>query len=533
MDSDKLNLCMNCMQTVDEGTEICPHCGEPVALFRDEIYLPAGTCIHDRYITGRILYEYGDGVTYLGYDREEKRTVEIRELLLPSIVKRNAETNALRVKKTDVTLFTESYKSFLLMWRTLMSLKSPCVPKIYEVLPNTNVTCYVIMEHRECKPLSAYIKEHATEYGALTWEETAELFAPLVSAVDKLNGAGFVCRCISPDSIFIDSDKKLIPKGFCISDLCNIKSLLPPYVADGYAPIEQYGFDYNQGTHTDVYSLSCCIYTALTGIVPQDAQSRYKDDQLMIQQEVVDALEPHVIATLFDGLFVLPDERLQSCTQLFAQLRMRVKPSSDKDVERTDRMRNAFDKTFHQGIFDDEADEAETKHKKKRKEKEAAEKKPKKQHTVLAAVVAFLLTLILCCASYGVLYPLVLYKVEGFKSPILDEVYASLDLSFLSGNLDTTDTQTEESTEEEGSEGSTEQTTESTTESKPSEVILPDVVGKSYKAAKKELTALGFRVEKQVAPNDGSHTKDEVSDMSNVAELAYDYGILITLTVWG
>ena len=47
------------------------------------------------------------------------------------------------------------------------------------------------------------------------------------------------------------------------------------------------------------------------------------------------------------------------------------------------------------------------------------------------------------------------------------------------------------------------------------------------------LEADGFRVKKSVKTNDGTHTAGEVCRMSQVAQLKYEKGSEITLTVWG
>ena len=64
-------------------------------------------------------------------------------------------------------------------------------------------------------------------------------------------------------------------------------------------------------------------------------------------------------------------------------------------------------------------------------------------------------------------------------------------------------------------------------------VTLKDVFGYTYSDAVSILEADGFRVRRSVRTNDGTHNADEVCEMSLVAQLEYEKGTEVTLTVWG
>ena len=77
-----LQRCMGCMETFDQGYNICPHCGYVVNTPAEEvIHLRPGTILNDRYVIGKVLGFGGFGVTYIGWDGKLEQKVAIKEYL--------------------------------------------------------------------------------------------------------------------------------------------------------------------------------------------------------------------------------------------------------------------------------------------------------------------------------------------------------------------------------------------------------------------------------------------------------------------
>jgi hypothetical protein len=94
--------------------------------------------------------------------------------------------------------------------------------------------------------------------------------------------AGFLHRDIKPSNIFIRDTGVPVLLDFGAARLAigssthTITSILTP----GYAPLEQYSKDGNQGPWTDVYSLAAVCYRAVIGDNPPDVVTRLKDDSV-------------------------------------------------------------------------------------------------------------------------------------------------------------------------------------------------------------------------------------------------------------
>ena len=65
---------------------VCEHCGWPVQGHNEPHQLPVGTVLGGRYQIGKVLGQGGFGITYLGWDRQERREVAVKEFFPASIV---------------------------------------------------------------------------------------------------------------------------------------------------------------------------------------------------------------------------------------------------------------------------------------------------------------------------------------------------------------------------------------------------------------------------------------------------------------
>jgi serine/threonine protein kinase len=140
------------------------------------------------------------------------------------------------------------------------------------------------------------------------WDELRPTVRSVCSQLQRLHEANFVHRDIKPDNIMLTSGGATIfDYGLCVStvpirDLVNpVSAPLPPTSPGGslrYCPPEQFDDTTMAGPATDVYSLGCTLYEALTGAPP------YQGSDFMEIKAMHLAAKPAPIA----GHLAIPDE---------------------------------------------------------------------------------------------------------------------------------------------------------------------------------------------------------------------------------
>lgn len=311
------DLCMGCMNELF-GEEKCPNCGFYVNTPQISPYLPLKSHIGDRYIIGKMINANSEGATYMGYDTVRKSPVTVREFLPERFASRTIDSPMLFVNEGYAELFEKYLDKFLDMWRKLARLRglSALVP-VVDIIENNN-TAYVITEHIESITLREFLLKSQTGY--LNWSKAKVLFMPVLSTLSTIHDAGIIHGGINPDNLLIGRDGKLRLTGFSINEAYLEGSDLSPEFFDGYTPIEQYGYNYNFGIWSDIYSFSAVIYRSLVGTVPQDAVSRSVNDQLIIPARYAEIIPIYVINALMNGLQIEPDERTLDAETLREEL---------------------------------------------------------------------------------------------------------------------------------------------------------------------------------------------------------------------
>ncbi|MCH5170437.1 MAG: PASTA domain-containing protein [Oscillospiraceae bacterium] len=311
------DLCMGCMNELF-GEEKCPNCGFYANTPQISPYLPLKSHIGDRYIIGKMISANSEGATYMGYDSVRNSPVTVREFLPEQFVTRRIDSPSLFVNEGCEELFQKYLGKFLDMWRKLARLRglSALVP-VVDIIESNN-TAYVISEHIESITLREFLLKSQTGY--LNWSKAKVLFMPVLSALLSIHGVGIIHGGINPDSLLIGRDGKLHLTGFSINEAHLENSDLTPEFFDGYTPLEQYGYNYNFGTWSDIYSFSAVIYRSLVGTVPQDAVSRSVNDQLIIPARYAEIIPIYVINALMNGMQIEPDDRTLDAETLREEL---------------------------------------------------------------------------------------------------------------------------------------------------------------------------------------------------------------------
>lgn len=311
------NLCMSCMNEL-YGEKQCPHCGYYVDSPQISPYLPLKTPVGDKYILGKVLSSNSEGATYMAYDTSRNTAVYVREFLPEKFIDRSFGVTEITIKEQWKDCYYAYLKKFLDLWRQLARVRglSALIP-VVDIVEENN-TAYVVTEYVESISLREFLLRSQTGY--LNWEKAKVLFMPVLSTLSTLHKMGISHNGINPDNLLIGRDGKLRLSGFSISEARIEGSELSPELFEGYTPIEQYGYNYENGCWSDVYSFCAVIYRALVGSVPQDAVSRSANDQLIIPARYAEIIPVYVINALMNGLQVDPADRTRDVETLREEL---------------------------------------------------------------------------------------------------------------------------------------------------------------------------------------------------------------------
>ncbi len=311
------NLCMSCMREIGEKKQ-CPYCGYHADSAQIPPYLPVRTVISNRYLVGKMLEYNGEGATYIGWDLTERKAVKIREFIPDSFTTRTTSNLTLQIMRGSETVFAELRQSFVELWTKLARLKGLSALISVTDVVNDYGTSYAVYDHFEGISLRDFLLRSKTGY--LPWEKAKLLLMPILSTLGTLHSSGIIHRGISPTTLIVGPDGKIKITGFCVGAARTSRSDLNSQLFEGYAAIEQYGFDGSQGTWTDIYSFAAVLYRTLIGSDPISAKERMANDRLMIPGKFAEAVPAYVINGLINALQILPEDRTRTVEQLRAEL---------------------------------------------------------------------------------------------------------------------------------------------------------------------------------------------------------------------
>lgn len=297
-------LCLGCMNDSGEA-EVCPFCGYDSANKNPDDALPTKFWLKDRYLVGKVISSNGESINYIGWDNQDNSIIVIKEYFPLSAAHRNPDKTVSMIENMEYT-FNEGLLSFKEINEIIRDNEISCVLPVNDVFEE-NGTIYAIMPNIAAIPLREFLTKNG---GTLDWEQAKLLFIPLVEAVAKINTLGIIHRGISPETILVGKDGKLHLAGFAIRNLRFSNSNFTTQIYPGYAAVEQYNIDgFEEGNHTDVYSLCAILFRTLIGTVPPEATSRLNNDSMTIPARFAEAIPRNVLSALANGLQVNPKER--------------------------------------------------------------------------------------------------------------------------------------------------------------------------------------------------------------------------------
>ena len=232
----------------------------------------------------KMLHEYrlesvlgagGFGMTYLAWDSHLEKHVAIKEYLPGELAVRALDGSIVPVNTQSEFNYKWGLDRFIQEARTLAKFRHPNIVRVNRFF-EANSTSYMVMDYEAGESLHQHLRRKPMP------DEAAlkKILLPILDGLQAIHEAGFLHRDIKPSNVFLREDGTPVLIDFGSARLTgggaskNLTSIVSP----GYAPLEQYSGDGNQGPWSDIYALSGVLYRAVTGENPPDAVKRLKSD---------------------------------------------------------------------------------------------------------------------------------------------------------------------------------------------------------------------------------------------------------------
>lgn len=314
--STKINRCLQCMKPLENGEKVCSACGFNSDSEQAKPYLPLGTVLKGRYVIGKMIKKTVDSAVYIGLDTLNSKTIEIREFFPLPMAERGDDSVTLSSKSGYEELYDEYLRSFVQLWKNLMRFRG--LPALFDV--NDLITCfgtgYAVTDHNDGTTFRKVLDGADISNHPFTLRKTKELIVPMLSTVESLHTANVVHRGISPETLILTSDGSLKIVGFTISQARTTKNEVLCSVYDGYSAVEQYGFNWQQGAWTDIYSIGALIYKLLTGKDVKPAPERINDSKIEFTPDAEKRIPESVRSLIIRCLEVMPQQRVKTIAEI-------------------------------------------------------------------------------------------------------------------------------------------------------------------------------------------------------------------------
>ena len=310
--------CYNCMRPLDRAN-FCEHCGaDRKAPPRGKpYYLPCGTVLSNRYITGRVIGEGGFGITYIGMDTTLSKRVAIKEFYPSGIASRDSSASKeINVLKDRQGFFRSGVDRFMVEAKSVAAFSDEeGIVDVQDYFQENN-TAYIVMDYLDGENLKQYMRHH----GLFDPEKLIGLLMPVMKALKDMHAKGIIHRDISPDNIMYTKKGKLklMDFGSARSYLDDEKQIAI-ILKQGFAPEEQFRHDGEQGPFTDVYALCATIYTCITGKVPPVGIDRVENDTFVPPSKLGIKISSVHEQAIVHGLAVFAKDRTPDMDALISE----------------------------------------------------------------------------------------------------------------------------------------------------------------------------------------------------------------------
>ena len=339
---DPNKLCMGCMEILDRNGIRCPKCGFLLSQYIQPVNsMPPYEILNGKYLVGKVIGMGGFGITYIGWDFYQSKKVCIKEYFPKGVAHREQTTTYSTDFSTySLDVFTINTKKAAYLGGLQGYIKEAENLSKFYAMPGIvsvrdffygNKTAYIVMEYIDGINLRQFAKACG---GVMESYIVFEMLRDVIKALNMVHKSGIVHRDISPDNIMVTKDfhAKLIDFGAAKQFGGEQESTI--FLKHGYAPIEQYDRNGNQGPWTDVYSLCATMYYLITGVKLQKAYERVMHDNTLPLGRFNIEIKKYQEKALLKGINVQIEDRYASMAELYYDLYQQNLPGEHISVHK-------------------------------------------------------------------------------------------------------------------------------------------------------------------------------------------------------
>ena len=214
----------------------------------------------------------GFGVTYRAFDESLQRAVAIKEYYPAGLAVRAADNGTLSPRSTaDQPAYGYGLQRFLDEARTLAKFDQTNIVRVIRFLQD-NGTAYLVMDFEDGRSLAEVLRRMTH----LNQQQARAVTVHLLTGLEAIHTKSYLHRDIKPANILIrkSGPPVLLDFGAARMALEQQTGAMTVMLTPGYAPVEQYGSEEQQGPWSDIYALGATIYHCMTGTMPVAATDR-------------------------------------------------------------------------------------------------------------------------------------------------------------------------------------------------------------------------------------------------------------------
>lgn len=218
----------------------------------------------------------GFSIVYLAHD-ERDHPVAIKEYLPNGLALRSEGAQVIATSADKLALFRYGMKCFFEEGKTLATIAHPNIVRVINFF-RANETVYMVMEYERGRTLQ---KEIQITSGGVKENMILYVFVHLLNGLREVHLQKMLHLDIKPANIYIrrDGSPVLLDFGSARQSLGPQVQKFTPMYTPGFASPEQYIDREGLGPWSDIYSVGASIFACMSGLAPQAADQRAKEDR--------------------------------------------------------------------------------------------------------------------------------------------------------------------------------------------------------------------------------------------------------------